>query len=389
MFAYLYGAVSLLFYFLSLPVILYKQRYPRYKARIPARYFLKDNPKFSKSTIWFHACSLGETRGLQPIIDRIDTDVNISTVSNTGFQEATRITQGEVRYLPFEIFLPFWTTPQKLLIVTESEYWYFLFLFAKKRGAKTMLVNARISDTHYSRYRKLRWFYKKVFEQIDIIFAQSMKDKERLESLGGKNIHITGNTKLVNVPNVTHTIPKPAGRVIVAASTHEEEEALILDAWKREQGRLVIVPRHPERFDAVDALIQDHIGQTALSYHRYSVHRSLDADIVLMDSMGELVNIYAVSDVVILGGSFVDGIGGHNPIEPAYFGNILITGELIYNEISIYASLENYYVVKRKELSEILENLDDLKACSIVQSGDIEPILRYIDQEVYGGKYVN
>ncbi len=389
MFTYLYWTVSLLLYILSLPLILYKQRKPRYKERIPARYFLKNNPKFSKKGIWFHSCSLGETRGLQPIIERIDDTLNMSVITNTGYKEAEKIAPGNARYLPYEIFLPFWITPQKLLVVTESEYWYLLFYIARKRGAKTMLVNARISDKHYDRYRRFSWFYCKVFAQIDIIFAQSIKDKERLEHLGARNIHITGNTKLTNIPKVTHAIFKPEGKLIVAASTHDTEEALILSSWKREQGRLVIVPRHPERFDAVDRLIQTYIGDTSLSYHRYSAKENLNADIVLVDKMGELVNIYAISDVVILGGGFVPGVGGHNPVEPAYFDNILITGELIYNEISLYGSLEHYTVIQNEALPQTLAQLDSLEACRITQPGNIEPIMAYINQEVYGGAHVN
>ena len=384
MFTYLYWTVGLLLYLFSLPVMLYKQRYPRYRERIPARYFLKNNPRFTKSGLWFHSCSLGETRGLQPIIDRLDDTINMSTITNTGFDEAKRITSGDVRYLPFEIFLPFWIGPQKALIVTESEYWYLLFLFAKKRGAKTILINARISDSHYARYRKLRWFYRRVFAQIDMVFAQSSRDKERLEILGARNIEVLGNTKLANIPQVTRAINKPNGRLIVAASTHETEEALILKAWKREQGRLVIVPRHPERFDAVAALIETYVSRTELSYHRYSQRETLDADIVLVDSMGELINIYAVSDVVILGGGFTEGVGGHNPMEPAYFGVALITGRYIENTISVYASLEDYYKIDHEALPEVLGSIDTLKPCRIIESGNTTPIIEYIQQEIYG-----
>ena len=384
MFTYLYWTVGLLLYLFSLPVMLYKQRYPRYRERIPARYFLKNNPRFTKSGLWFHSCSLGETRGLQPIIDRLDDTINMSTITNTGFDEAKRITSGDVRYLPFEFFLPFWIGPQKALIVTESEYWYLLFLFAKKRGATTILINARISDSHYARYRKLRWFYKRVFAQIDMVFAQSSRDKERLEILGARNIEVLGNTKLANIPQVTRAINKPNGRLIVAASTHETEEALILKAWKREQGRLVIVPRHPERFDAVAALIETYVSRTELSYHRYSQRETLDADIVLVDSMGELINIYAVSDVVILGGGFTEGVGGHNPMEPAYFGVALITGRYIENTISVYVSLEDYYKIDHEALPEVLGSIDTLKPCRIIEPGNTTPIIEYIQQEIYG-----
>ncbi len=384
MFKYLYWTVGLLLYILSLPLMLYKQRKPRYKERIPARYFLKNNSKFTKSGIWFHSCSLGETRGLQPVIDQIDDVVNMSVVTNTAFAEAKKMANAEVRYLPFEIFLPFWTTKQKILIVTEAEYWYLLFLIAKTKGVPTMLMNARISDKHYEGYKRYRWFYKKILDNIDMIFAQSQKDKKRLEELGAKNVQVTGNSKLVNLPKVTKRLIKPEGHMIVGSSTHAPEEKLILDAWSREQGRLIMVPRHPERFDEVDQLIQRRIEKSTLSYHRYSQNQSLDADIVLVDSMGELINIYAISDVVILGGGFVYGSGGHNPIEPAYFNNILITGELIYNQTSLYDCLEHYLVIKNEVLAQTLNELDQMQPCRITQPGTIAPIMRYINHKVYG-----
>ena len=384
MFKYLYWTVGLLLYLLFLPVMFFKQRYPKYKQHIPARYFLKNNSKFTPHGLWFHGCSLGETRGLRPLIERLDGMIHMSTITCTGFAEACSIARGEVRFLPFEIFLPWWITPQKLLVVTESEYWYLLFHIARKKGAKTILVNARISDHRYDRYRRFHWFYKRVFGEIDRVFAQSEKDKKRLEALGAKQVEVTGNTKLANTPMVTHALNKPSGRVITAASTHETEEKLILNTWSRIQGRLVIVPRHPERFERVDQLIRKHIENTSLSYHRYSEHKNLDADLVLVDCMGELINIYAVSDVVILGGGFVQGIGGHNPVEPAYFNTVLITGQWIHDQVSVYDALIDYTVADKESLPVLLKNLDTLPRCRIVQQGDIEPILRYIAEEVYG-----
>ena len=382
MFAYLYWGVSLLLYLLLLPMMLFKQRYPKYRQHIPARYFLKNNPKFPPHGIWLHSCSLGETRGLRPLVERLDGMIHMSTITHTGFAEAKSIGRAEVRFLPFEIFLPLWITPQKLLVVTESEYWYLLFHIARKRGAKTILINARISDHRYARYRRFRWFYKRVFGEIDRVFAQSQRDKQRLEELGARRVEVAGNTKLANTPAVSKVLDKPNGRVIVAASTHEAEEQLILDAWKRRQGRLVIVPRHPERFEAVDRLIKEHVKHTNLSYHRYSEQKDLNADIVLVDCMGELINIYAVSDVVILGGSFVQDIGGHNPVEPAYFDTVLITGEWIYDQISMYDALIDYTIVKNDNLSEVLENLDTLPVCKIVNRGNIDSIVKYITEEI-------
>ncbi len=383
MFKYLYWLLGLLLYIIAIPILLYKKRSPRYQETIPARFFLKNNPSFTKKGIWFHSCSLGETKGLQPIIDRLPQEtINMSVVTNTAFSHAHKMTKDEVRYLPFELFLPFWITPQKALIVTEAEYWYLLFLVAKAKGAKTMLINARISDKHYASYQKYNWFYTKIFSQIDIIFAQSQRDKERLETLGVKEVIVTGNSKLVNLPIVTQNLSKPNGILIVAGSTHAPEEALILEAWEREQGRLVIVPRHPERFDEVDGLIRKRIESSNLTYHRYSQQEDFEADIVLVDKMGILINIYAISDVVILGGGFVYGSGGHNPIEVAHFGAVLITGELIYNQTSLYECIDHYYVIKNNELKEYLNKFDTLLPSRINQLGTIEPVMAYIEREI-------
>jgi len=293
------------------------------------------------------------------------------------------MTDGDVRYLPFEIFLPFWITRQKMLVVTESEYWYLLYLVARARGAKTLLINARISDKNYSNYQKYLWFYRRIFAQIDTVFAQSQKDRDRLEALGVSGVVVTGNSKLANPPKVTRGIPKPTDRLIVAASTHIYEEELVLSSWSREQGRLVIVPRRPERFDEVDTIIQNYLDGMELSYHRYSEHESLDADIVLVDTMGELINIYAVSDVVVLGGGFFsEGVGGHNPLEVAHFSNILICGEYIYGNDTLYESIEDYYMIDKSKLSQTLDNIPKLKQSYIKDAGTIEPIIEHINKSI-------
>lgn len=379
MFKYIYWILGLILYILSLPLILYKIYKNKDSRNIIAKFFLYNNPKFRKKGIWFHSCSLGETAGLSPIIDRLDGTINMSVSTNTGYDKAKSINCGEVRYLPFEIFLPFWITKQEMLIVTESEYWYLLYLVAKARGAKTVLVNARISDKNFKDYKKYLWFYKNIFKNIDTIFVQSRKDRDRFEALGVSGAMVTGNSKLLNISKVTKDLEKPSDKMIVAASTHEKEESLVLKSWTREQGRLVIVPRHPERFDEVDAIIKSHTKELNLSYHRYSKCNKLDSDIVLVDAMGELINIYAISDIVILGGGFFeDGAGGHNPIEVAHFDNILICGKYIYGNDFLYDSVENCYMIESCQLPKVLNSLETLKESKIKQAGNIEPIIEYI-----------
>ena len=322
---------------------------------------------------------MGETQALKPIIEKLNkNDVNLSVITNTGFEAGLKLTNN-VRYLPFEIFLPFWITKQKILLVMEAELWYMLFLVASRKGVKTILINARINDKSYATYKKYKFFYKQIFRYIDKIFAQSQIDKERLIELGASNVEIIGNIKLAVLPQITKKLQKPNGILITAGSTHNSEEELILNSWNKTQGKLVIVPRHPERFDKVFELIQSKYKNSNISYHKYSDCDNLDSDIVLIDKMGELNNIYAISDVVILGGSFIDTAGGHNPVEPAFFKCKLISGKTIFNQKSLFECVSNYNLIDNNKLKMTLDNIANLKKSSLIQIGTIEPILKEIN----------
>ncbi|MDR2639259.1 MAG: 3-deoxy-D-manno-octulosonic acid transferase, partial [Helicobacteraceae bacterium] len=190
---------------------------------------------FSKKGVWIHCASFGEVRAIAPIVEyirRADKRFCISVTTKTGYEEASRLYRGEsIRILPFENFLPFWIRRQDALIVFDAELWYALFAFAKKRGAKTTLINARIPLYRLTRYNRLRWLYKRIFNKIDFIYAQSDEDRDRLISLGAINAMTLGNIKLLQTPQKTRDFAKPPSLTIVAASTHENEEALILRAW--------------------------------------------------------------------------------------------------------------------------------------------------------------
>ncbi|MEA2018717.1 MAG: lipid IV(A) 3-deoxy-D-manno-octulosonic acid transferase [Campylobacterota bacterium] len=380
MFKYIYYLLAAIIYIVAIPYLLLKSRSKKYKDAIPAKFFLKNNPKLPKDKIWFHSCSMGETKALKPIFDKLDTDdINLSVITNTGFEQGLSMVKN-VRYLPFEIFLPFWITRQKVLVVMEAELWYMLFLTAFKNGTKTVLINARINDKSYESYKKYRFFYKQLFKNVDKIFAQSDIDKKRLKELGASNIEVIGNIKLASLPKTTKSLEKPNGIVITAGSTHKTEEELILDAWDKTQGKLILVPRHPERFDEVYALVEDRYKSSDISYHRYSKEENFNSDIIVVDVMGELNNIYNISDVVILGGGFIKTAGGHNPIEPAFFNTVVISGEVIFNQKSLFECVNDYYLIKNDELKKYLDNIENLKKTSLGKAGTVEPILEYINK---------
>ena len=378
LFSVFYYLVLSFIYILAIPYLIFKSRNSKYTKAIPAKFFLEDNVPFKENGIWFHSCSMGETKAIKPLIENYLENANISVITNTGFEEAKKISSN-VRYLPFEIFLPFWVNKQKVLVVMEAELWYLLFLVAKKKGAKTLLINARISDKSYKSYKRFSFFYKKIFQNIDKVFAQSEVDKSRLEELGATNIEVIGNIKLAQLPKVNVNLEKPKQVIITAASTHENEEKLILEAFKKEQGKLIIVPRHPERFEKVDLQILEFIKDKDISYHKYSTKNDFDSDIILLDKMGILNDIYAISDVVILGGGF-EKIGGHNPIEPAFFNCKIISGKNIFNQKSLFDCIKNYYLIENDELGNYLDNLKNLEKPILTKAGSIEPIIKEINK---------
>ena len=378
LFTLFYNLILTITYILLIPYLLYKKREDKYKDAIPSKFFLKNNPKFDFSGIWFHSCSMGEVKAIKPLIEEFETKANISVITNTGFEEAKTVSQN-VRYLPFEIFLPFWISKQKVLVVMEAELWYMLFLCAKRKGAKTLLINARISDRSYKSYLRFKFFYKKIFENIDKVFAQSQLDKKRLEELGAKNVEVIGNIKLAQLPQKKLDLKKPNSKVIVAASTHEGEEELVLSSYKKEYGKLIVVPRHPERFLKVEELIKDYIKDKEISFHKYSLKEDFSSDIILIDKMGMLNDIYSIGDITILGGAFAN-VGGHNPIEPAYFGNIIISGKNIFNQKSLFECIKNYYLIEKNELKEYLEKASTLLKPELTKEGSFEPIIKEIEK---------
>jgi len=273
LFFFIYSLLSFVIYLISLPFFFLFSFKTKYKVSIPARFFLWKNSALKKEGIWFHSCSFGEAKAIKPLVDALPTEIlRMSTTTNTGFKAISEYTE-QSRYLPFESLLFFWIKPQKALVVMEAEFWYLLFVLAQKRGAKTLLINARMSDRSFPKYEKIGWLYRHIFKYIDEVYAQTVLDKERLESLGATNVVVTGNIKLSKLPSPSKELAKPLAFLLCGASTHEGEEALILDAFstfKKEHpaAKLIVVPRHPERFTKVAMMIEKFAENEQIGVHR-------------------------------------------------------------------------------------------------------------------------
>ncbi|MCK9257040.1 MAG: lipid IV(A) 3-deoxy-D-manno-octulosonic acid transferase [Sulfurospirillaceae bacterium] len=352
-----YSFLLFIAWVVMIPYLLYLSQKAKYKKAIPARFFLYKNPPFLPQKIWIHACSFGEVRALEFLSKELNTPLNISVITQTGFNAAREYAK-EVRFLPFEIFLPFWVKKHDLLIVMEAELWLMLFLTSKIKKSKTVLLNGRISDNSYKKYLKWRWFYGLIFENVDMVFAQSKEDKKRLESLGAKNVKVSGNIKTATTPMVKTKLSKPKNRVLTLASTHENEEEMllkkILPEFKNE--KIILAPRHPERFKKVEELAKNLAKEHGLTFAKLSEASLQKSDILLCDRLGELNSIYAITDIAFLGGSFVENVGGHNPLEPAFFENVIISGAYFFNQKTLYESVENIYIADINEVPNLLKS---------------------------------
>jgi 3-deoxy-D-manno-octulosonic-acid transferase len=231
----------------------------------------------------------------------------------------------------------------RILILAETEFWPNLLSGCFRRGIPVAVVNARISDRSWPRYRRLRWLWEPFLGRLSKVLAQSETDAERLRAIGcmPERVSVAGNLKFdvraaSDADATVQLKTRGAGlRFLVAGSMLEGEESALLEAWPallQVDSRLVMVlaPRHPERFGAVAALLE----KSGLEWVRRSEWRSEKASertpvqpgtIVLLDTIGELSSVYSLASIAFVGGSLIPA-GGHNPLEPAQFGVPILIG---------------------------------------------------------------
>jgi len=318
--------------------------------------------------IWMHAVSVGEVAAAASILGEIRKQAPLarlvlSTTTPTGrsLAEKRDMRVDALIYFPFD--LP-WIVRRALdaigpdlLVTVETELWPNLFAHAQRCGAKTAVVNARFSDRALRRVRPVRWHYRWMLSKVDAVLAQSEIDAERYVSLGapGSKVEVTGNTKFdEDFPEVSAAEQAKLRQDLglsaevptwVVGSTREGEESMVLDAFAQlrlahHDLQLIIAPRHPERGAQVAQLISER------GYHPIRRTELLEAvqrgeqpatfadrpedSVLILDTIGELARVYAVADVVTVGGSFVKW-GGHNMLQPMAQGKPVIFGPHTHN----------------------------------------------------------
>ncbi len=323
--------------------------------RLPA-IGLDDRPR-----IWLHCVSVGETEAARPLVRALlerfpSYQLVISTTTVTGqriAREAFGRDAAAVFYFPIDWA---WTVRRVLrtvrpaaVLIMETELWPHLLRECHRRAIPVALINGRISATSFGRYKLIRFFIRGVLNNLSIALMQSEQDATRIRELGIPNerVLMPGNLKFDSSESsiddtTTENLRRRFGfdgttRLIVAASTHASEEQVVIDAFKQirnsQRARLLIAPRHPERFGEAASLLQG----SGLTWSRRSAESQVEdrsCEVVLLDTIGELRAAYRLADVAFVGGSIAPH-GGHNILEPAARGVCVITGAHMHNFAAI------------------------------------------------------
>lgn len=334
--------------------------------------------------IWIHAVSVGEVLAVGQLIAELrsrnpGTRIFLSTTTAAG-QKLARERHGAENVFYFPLDFAFAIRPYlkrlrpALVVLAETEFWPNFLRLVKKSGAKTAVVNARISDRSYAGYRRCRGLLRHVLQKVDLFLAQSQEDAKRLIEIGAlpERVSVSGNLKFdVQPPKTVPLKEELAERlhmagafpVLVCGSTVEGEELPLLGTFqnvlrKHPKAVMILAPRHPERFDEVAEFVSafgvppgtnPHLpGLTQFNLWRRS---TLDPDavlqggVLLLDSIGELAALYSLATLAFVGGSLVPR-GGHNILEPAYYGVPILVGPHVDNFRDVVAVFEKADAVR-------------------------------------------
>ncbi len=379
MFSIIYDLGLCLIAILALPKLLWQWLVlGKYRESLSARlgFSLPSfSPKAGQQVIWIHAVSMGETRAVIPLFRLIreafpNAAIVLSTTTETGHAEAKRsMPEAEAHF-----FLPLdfsWVIKRLFnrirpttLILCESDFWHHLLSIAKKRNVRVALVNGKISERSCNRFRKFPFLSRRIFSHFDILCVQSDLYRDRFLSMGipSEKLLTTGNLKFdapAKKMDASQLKPlrdalriAPADRVLVIGSTHAKEEdwllGIISSVWEVIPNlKVLLVPRHPERFNEVFQLIKER----GFACSRYT--DMTDEKFVLIDTMGLLNQCYQIADVAIVGGSFVTHVGGHNIFEPVLLNVPVFFGPYMHGQPELKDLILNARAGKELSLEKL------------------------------------
>lgn len=325
-------------------------------------------PPQSFPSIWIHAVSVGETKAVVSVARELkrqfpDNPLIISSVTETGHAEAKR----SLPFADYHVYLPFdfrWIISRAikkaspgLVILCETDFWYNFLSFSKKNGAALAVVNGKMSERSMKRFRFLSFLSSRLFKLFDIFCVQNELYQSRFIEVGVKpsKIVVTGNLKLdENYPKLSNEEVlewkdklgiQPQQKILTIGSTHSPEEKNLLLQLKKiwemhPELKVILVPRHPERFGEVASILDaERIFWINFSDIK---KRTGKEQVILFDVMGMLRMCYQLSDYTIVAGSFTDRVGGHNILEPCWYGKPVLFGPHVHQQLEFVDLVKKY-----------------------------------------------
>jgi len=337
-----------------------------------------------RPTIWVHAVSVGEVNAIESLVKNLreqhpTKNIVLSTVTRTGQEVAQKKLSeytDKIIYFPYDFWasvaLAIKAVNPSIVIIAETEIWPNFSNELKNRKIPLLIINGRISPNSYEGYKNFSFFFKRILRNYASILMQTNADAARIKDIGApaEITEVMGNLKF-NIANIldnddtrhlANTLHLNQERVFVAGSTHSGEDEIVLSAYEQLKDenpdlKLILAPRHPERYPQVLELID----QTGYSWGLRSKDDGFDKnDIIMLDTMGELSKMYAISHIAFIGGSF-SGTGGHNPLEATIYNKPTLSGNIVFNFKDIYEILtdENATIIVKNE-KELIENAKKL-----------------------------
>ena len=376
----LYSFLYTIGFLVMLPLFVFRRK--KYAPGFLQKFGYIGSPADDRPVIWIHCVSVGEANAALPIVDELLKQypqycLVVSTTTATGQKLAKEIFAGkavQVFYFPYDWRLSVRRALRRVkpctVLILETEIWLNFFRETSKSGAHVFIVNGRLSKRSARRYAWVKGTIKRTLHYVTLALMQDHKDAKRFIDLGirSSKVKVTGNLKFDQKPAKTrvHLTEKFKERfgidkkapLVVAASTHSPEERIILKAfkevWKKSNDalpRLLIAPRHPERFAEVEKMIRG-TGFDWVKRSEYESNRDKVAEVILLDSIGELRNIYPLAEIVFVGGSLTPH-GGQSMLEPAFEGKAIVTGAYTENFRAIVNDfVENEALIQLPEVKE-------------------------------------